>query len=94
MTPLLLVMLGGALGAGARHLVGRATLAWWGAAFPYGTLTVNVAGGLLMGMLVGALSRTGVGEAWRRQKRCARLRRPIIASTASVATAMAIAICR
>lgn len=62
---LLFVMLGGAIGAGARHLVGRATLALWGAAFPYGTLTVNLLGGLAMGLLVGALARTGSSEAWR-----------------------------
>lgn len=59
-------MLGGALGAGARHLVGRATLAAWGGAFPYGTLTVNLVGGVLMGMLAGAMLRLGAaGEAWR-----------------------------
>jgi CrcB protein len=63
--PLFLVMIGGALGAGARHLVGRATMAWFGANFPYGTLTVNILGGLLMGLLVGILSRTSAGESWR-----------------------------
>jgi len=63
--PLFLVMIGGALGAGARHLVGRATMAWFGANFPYGTLTVNILGGLLMGLLVGILARTSAGESWR-----------------------------
>lgn len=63
--PLYLVMIGGALGAGARHLVGRATMAWFGANFPYGTLTVNILGGLLMGLLVGILARTSAGESWR-----------------------------
>lgn len=58
-------MLGGAVGAGARHLVGRLTLAAFGPAFPWGTLTVNLVGGLLMGLLAGALSRTDGGEAWR-----------------------------
>ena len=66
MAPLFLVMLGGALGAGARHLVGRATLAAWSAALPYGTLTVNLVGGVLMGVLAGAMLRVGAaGEAWR-----------------------------
>lgn len=60
------VMLGGALGAGARHLVGRAALASFGAGFPFATLFVNVTGGLLMGVLAGVLARYAVaGEAWR-----------------------------
>lgn len=64
--PLVLVMLGGALGSGARHLVGRATLRLLGPAFPYGTLAVNLIGGLLMGLLVGSLARFGSGgETWR-----------------------------
>lgn len=64
--PLLLVMFGGALGSGARHLMGRATLAVFGPAFPYGTLSVNLIGGLLMGLLVGNLARFGTGgESWR-----------------------------
>ena len=61
-----LVMLGGAIGAGARHLVGGAMLALFGAAFPLGTLTVNLLGGLAMGLLAGSLWRLGAsGEAWR-----------------------------
>lgn len=62
---LLLVMAGGAIGAGARHLVGRALLALAGPGFPYGTLAVNVAGGLLMGLLAGVLARGEAGEPWR-----------------------------
>lgn len=58
-------MFGGALGAGARHLIGRATLALLGAGFPYGTLAVNLLGGLGMGLLVGLSSRYGSGESWR-----------------------------
>ena len=62
MPPLLLVMLGGAIGAGARHLVGRATLAALGPNYPWGTLAVNLIGGLLMGLLAGSLSRVGHGS--------------------------------
>ncbi|MDB5703777.1 MAG: fluoride efflux transporter CrcB [Sphingomonas bacterium] len=66
MFQLLLVMLGGAVGAGARHLTGRATLAAFGPAFPYGTLAVNLIGGFAMGLLVGSLARMSVpGENWR-----------------------------
>jgi CrcB protein len=64
--PLVFVMVGGALGSGARYLTGRAALSLFGADFPYGTLAVNLVGGLLMGALVGALARiAGTGEAWR-----------------------------
>ena len=57
MHPLLLVMAGGALGAGARHLTGQAMLAAFGPGWPWGTLAVNLVGGLLMGLLVGWLAR-------------------------------------
>jgi CrcB protein len=64
--PLVFVMVGGALGSGARYLTGRAALALFGPGFPYGTLAVNLVGGLLMGALAGLLARaTGGGEAWR-----------------------------
>ncbi|AQR74091.1 fluoride efflux transporter CrcB [Sphingomonas sp. LM7] len=66
MPSLFLVMLGGAFGAGARHLVGRATLALFGPNFPWGTLAVNLIGGLAMGVLAGGLVRLGEsGEQWR-----------------------------
>ncbi|MDB5692750.1 MAG: fluoride efflux transporter CrcB [Alphaproteobacteria bacterium] len=56
MPNLLLVMLGGAAGAGLRYEVGRLTLRQLGPGFPWGTLAVNLAGGLLMGLLAGALT--------------------------------------
>lgn len=59
---LILVMAGGALGSGARHLFGRWTLAAFGPDYPYGTLGVNLIGGLAMGLLVGALLRVEAGE--------------------------------
>jgi CrcB protein len=63
MNNLLLIGTGGALGAIARHLVGRAAMRWFGPdmplGLPWGTLTANVAGGLLMGLLVGWLALTG-----------------------------------
>ena len=37
-------------------------LAWLGPDFPYGTLAVNLLGGLLMGLLVGTLARSGGSE--------------------------------
>jgi len=47
----LVVFIGGGLGAALRHGVNRASLAYLGPAFPYGTLLVNVFGALLMGVL-------------------------------------------
>lgn len=62
MPPFLLVMLGGAIGSGARYWTGRWMLALLGPGFPYGTLTVNLIGGLAMGLLVGVLSRVAGGS--------------------------------
>jgi fluoride exporter len=52
---LLLVMIGGGIGAGGRHLVSMATLRLFGPGFPVGTLAVNVIGSLAMGLFVGWL---------------------------------------
>jgi fluoride exporter len=52
---LLLATAGGALGAGARHLVNVGLLAWLGPGFPWATFTVNIVGSLLMGIVVEAL---------------------------------------
>ena len=60
MPPLLLVMIGGAAGAGLRYQVGRAALHHFGPGFPWGTLAVNLIGGLLMGVLAGAIFGDGV----------------------------------
>ena len=62
MLNLLLVMLGGAFGAGARHLAGAAGLRWLGPGFPWPTLFVNLAGSLLMGLLAGWLVQKGGSE--------------------------------
>lgn len=47
----LLICLGGALGTGLRYLVGGAMAQWLGAAFPWGTLTVNLAGSFVIGVV-------------------------------------------
>jgi CrcB protein len=65
MNSLFLVMAGGAVGAGLRHLVGRAALAIAGPDWPWATLTVNLVGGLAMGVLTGVLARATDGEFWR-----------------------------
>ncbi|MGH3914720.1 MAG: fluoride efflux transporter CrcB [Pseudonocardiaceae bacterium] len=45
------VALGAAAGAPARYLLDRAVQSWHDSVFPWGTLTVNVAGSLLLGFL-------------------------------------------
>lgn len=62
-----LVGAGGAFGAMARYLAGQTFMRLFGPAQPYlATLIVNVAGGLLMGVLVGLLAlKVDGGERWR-----------------------------
>ncbi|MGE0596930.1 MAG: fluoride efflux transporter CrcB [Hyphomonadaceae bacterium] len=55
----LLVALGGALGSVARYGVGVLAARWFGLGFPWGTLAVNVIGGLAMGVLA---ARVGPAE--------------------------------
>ena len=62
----LAVFIGGGIGAALRHGVNRAALAWLGPAFPYGTLIVNILGGLCMGMLAELfLVKGGGSQEWR-----------------------------
>jgi CrcB protein len=48
---LLLICLGGALGTGARYLIGGLAGRWLGSEFPYGTLFINVLGSFLIGFV-------------------------------------------
>lgn len=65
--PLLaLVMLGGALGAGARHLVGAWLLRHASSGWPLATLAVNLGGSFLAGLLFAWLEGRGPSaNAWR-----------------------------
>lgn len=56
MQGLVLVMVGGALGAGARHGFNIAVPRFFGTAFPWHTVVVNVLGSFLMGVLVAWLA--------------------------------------
>lgn len=51
MNHILLVAFGGALGSVCRYLVGIGALRLMGPSFPWGTLTVNVAGSFAIGVL-------------------------------------------
>ncbi len=57
MTHFLIVFLGGGFGAGMRHLTGLAALRLMGPGYPWGTLFVNIAGSLAMGILIALLGR-------------------------------------
>ena len=62
MPNLLIVMLGGAIGAAGRYQVGQVTLQRMGSGFPWGTLIVNLLGGLLMGILAAVLIADGSSD--------------------------------
>ena len=51
------VACGGALGAMGRHLISGQVMRWAGGGFPWGTLTVNVVGSFLLGLLVEYLAQ-------------------------------------
>jgi fluoride exporter len=54
---LLLVMCGGGLGAACRYATGVLSVRLWGTAFPWGTLTVNLVGCFLIGLLFALADR-------------------------------------
>tara|TARA_A100001037_G_scaffold284240_1_gene290480 strand:+ start:169 stop:546 length:378 start_codon:yes stop_codon:yes gene_type:complete len=63
---LVLVGVGGAFGALARYGLSLGIHSLLGRGFPYGTLTVNVIGSALIGVVhVLALERSGLSEEWR-----------------------------
>jgi CrcB protein len=65
-TSALLVALGGALGSVARYGVGVWSARAFGVGFPWGTLAVNVLGGLAMGFLAALFAlRAGTSDGTR-----------------------------
>jgi len=66
MNNLLLIAAGGAFGAVSRYLVSNGVHSLLGRGFPYGTLSVNVLGSLLMGFFyILLLERFDPGAHWR-----------------------------
>lgn len=63
---LVLVMTGGALGAGARHLAGGWLLRQFGNGLPWGTLAVNLFGSLAAGFLLIWLENRGPSALYMR----------------------------
>jgi CrcB protein len=60
---ILLVALGAAVGAPARYLTDRWVQTRHDSVFPWGTLTVNIVGSFLLGLLVGGAAAGGVPAA-------------------------------
>jgi CrcB protein len=48
---LIIIMLGGSLGAASRYLIGIMAARAWGVNFPWGTLIVNMVGCFLIGLI-------------------------------------------
>lgn len=62
----LIVFLGGGLGAALRHGVNMVAARTFGAAFPYGTMLINVLGSLAMGLIAEFFAlKSGLPQHWR-----------------------------
>jgi CrcB protein len=59
MFDLLLVAVGGAIGAGLRHLTNIGALRLVGPNFPWGTMAINIVGSFAMGLFIAMLMRRG-----------------------------------
>lgn len=57
MLNLLLVAIGGAIGASLRHLANLLSLRLVGPNFPWGTMAINIAGSFAMGVFIEVLAR-------------------------------------
>jgi CrcB protein len=60
---LLLVFLGGIVGAPTRYLIDRLVQRLHDSVFPWGTLAINVSGSLVLGLLLGARDDLGLPAA-------------------------------
>jgi CrcB protein len=66
MSKYFLVMLGGAIGAVSRFIVGSLVLRFYSATFPLGTFVINITGSFLIGILMTLfLNRPAVNANWR-----------------------------
>ena len=68
MYPMLIVFIGAGIGGALRHAVNVCCARYCGTAFPWGTLTVNVVGGLAMGLIAGWFALRA-GEGWSQHAR-------------------------
>jgi CrcB protein len=59
MLNLLLVVIGGGIGAGIRHLTNMGALRLVGPNYPWGTIVINIVGSFVMGLFIAMLARRG-----------------------------------
>jgi fluoride exporter len=65
-TTILLIALGAAIGANLRYALSLWAARQWGAAFPYGTLLINVLGSFAIGVVLTlAATRSAISVPWR-----------------------------
>lgn len=60
MDKVIIVGIGGFLGAASRYLVSQYCTKWFGNQFPYGTLVVNIIGALLIGIILEVFTTTNL----------------------------------
>lgn len=65
MLKVIAIITGGGLGAGFRHLVFMAVQKFWGGDFPGGTLTANLTGCFLIGLLWSLFEGSRLSNEWR-----------------------------
>lgn len=65
MLQLVFIAIGGALGALARYGTATLTHGWLGVSWPLGTLLVNTAGSLGIGIVFALLERSAIHPEWR-----------------------------
>ncbi len=68
MQGILLIFIGAGIGGVLRNVVGVAAVRMFGAGFPYGTMAINVAGSLAIGIVAGWLTFIASGG-WTMQAR-------------------------
>ncbi|TIX02468.1 MAG: fluoride efflux transporter CrcB [Mesorhizobium sp.] len=56
---LLLIVVGGGIGAGIRHLTSMGALRLVGPNYPWGTMAINIVGSFAMGLFIAILARRG-----------------------------------
>jgi CrcB protein len=62
----LIVFLGGGIGSALRHTVNISAPRMLGTAFPYGTLSINISGSFVMGLVAGYFAFRGdASQSWR-----------------------------
>ena len=62
---LLLVVVGGGIGAGIRHLTNIGALRLVGPSYPWGTMAINIVGSFAMGLFIAVLMRRGGSDQLR-----------------------------